>query len=115
MNTNITERKKRIRDAMAPFSEDQLNQIVLWIGEKIPLITIAERCGQQFAIQVSASTLSRWNHDRQAVEVEETNEQLAEISNEINHYAVTGEAGADGHGFHAATLHLIEKQAFQLA
>lgn len=115
MNTNITERKKRIRDAMAPFAEDQLSQIVLWIGEKVPLIDIAKLCREQFQIQVSASTLSRWNSDRQAVELQESDEHLAQIASEVNHYAVTGEAGLDGAGFHSATLHLIEKQTFQLA
>src|SRR3954469_24135742 len=107
MNTTITDRKKRTRDAMAAFSDDQLTQIALWRDQKVPLDTVADRCEKDLKIKVSPATLCRWDRDRKAVELEEDIKDLDQIARDINHYAATGEAGLGGHGFHSATVILI--------
>ncbi len=114
MNSNL--RKKRNRDAMAHFNQDELNQIGQWLREgELTLEQIAANCEKQFTKTVTIWTLSRFRRDLCIIEIDEDNEHALEAAADVNHYAVTGEAGVDGNGFHTAALFLIEKQAFELA
>src|SRR5690348_4537552 len=112
---NSLDRKKRIRDAMAPFSSEQLEEIAFWRDQKVPLDKVAERCQEKFGIKISAPTLCRWDRERRIVEIKEDIQDLAQIAKDINQYAATGQCGSENSGFHTATLALIEKQAFELA
>src|SRR5437870_1461182 len=98
---NSLDRKKRIRDAMAPFSQEQLDQLALWRDQKVTLQDLAKRCETDFTIKVSVPTLCRWDRDRKVIDLEEDTKDLDLIARDINHYAATGEAGLDGKGFHS--------------
>jgi hypothetical protein len=114
MNSDL--RKKRNRTAMAHFTQEELDQISLWLRQgDLTLDQIADNCEKQFSKKAETWNLSRLRRDLCLVQIDEDNEDLKDCAAEINHYAVTGEAGLDGRGFHSATVILIEKQAFELA
>ena len=114
MNSDL--RKKRNRTAMAHFTQEELDQIGLWLRQgDLTLDQIADNCEKQFSKKAETWNLSRLRRDLCLVQIDEDNEDLKDCAAEINHYAVTGEAGLDGRGFHSATVILIEKQAFELA
>ena len=101
---------------MAHFTQEELDQIGLWLRQgDLTLDQIADNCEKQFSKKAQTWNLSRLRRDLCLVQIDEDNEDLKDCAAEINHYAVTGEAGLDGRGFHSATVILIEKQAFELA
>ena len=113
---NSTLRKKRNRTSMAHFNQDEVNKISQWLREgELTLEQISVNCQTQFRKKVRIWGLSRLRSDLGIVEIDEESEDLQEVAADLNHYAVTGQAGVDGRGFHFATLFLIEKQTFKLA
>jgi hypothetical protein len=104
-------------------TQDQRDQIVAWLEEGKSYRWIIKQTAKPldqggFGEPVPKTCLWRFNKRRLAVQsgtVKKSFGDLSQIASDINHYAATGECGAEGTGFHSATVHLIEKQALELA
>jgi len=110
-------------------THDQRDQIVAWLEEGKSYRWIIKQTAKPldqggFGEPVPKTCLWRFNKRRLAVQsgtVKKSFGDLSQIARDINHYAATGECGAGGEGgqpgtgFHSATVHLIEKQALELA
>jgi len=110
-------------------TQDQRDQIVTWLEEGKSYRWIIKQTAKPldqggFGEPVSKTCLWRFNKRRLALQsgtVKKSFGDLSQIARDINHYAATGECGPGGEGgqpgtgFHSATVHLIEKQALELA
>src|SRR4051812_17825756 len=110
-------------------TQDQRDQIVAWLEEGKSYRWIIKQTAKPldqggFGEPVPKTCLWRFNKRRLAVQsgtLKKSFGDLSQIARDINHYAATGECGAGGEGgqpgtgFHSATVHLIEKQALELA
>jgi hypothetical protein len=110
-------------------TQDQRDQIVAWLEEGKSYRWVIKQTAKPldqggFGEAVPKTCLWRFNKRRLALQsgtVKKSFGDLSQIARDINHYAATGECGAGGHdgqpgtGFHSATVHLIEKQALELA
>src|SRR3954470_18302884 len=108
---------------MQTLTQSQRDQIVAWLEEEKSYRWIIKQTAKPldqggFGEPVPKTCLWRFNKRRLALKsatLKKSIGDLSHIARDINHYAATGECGSDGKGFHSATLHLIEKQAFELA
>src|SRR3954469_20624215 len=114
---------------MQTLTQSQRDQIVAWLEEGKSYRWIIKQTAKPldqggFGEPVPKTCLWRFNKRRLALQsgtVKKSFGDLSQIARDINHYAATGECGAGGEGgqpgtgFHSATVHLIEKQALELA
>ncbi len=90
-------------------TQAQVNQIDHWLKEH-PVRKVVEIIREKFQRYISKSTLQRFATWRCAKEALGASPEAVAAAQEINQFAATAKTT-----FSAATIHLLEQQAFQLA
>src|SRR5689334_11464905 len=94
--------------AFKGLTQPQVNQIDGWLKEH-PFRKVSEIIQEKFQRYISKSTLQRFATWRCANEALGSSPQAVAAAEEINQFAATAKPN-----FSAATIHLLDQQAFQL-
>jgi hypothetical protein len=102
-------RKLRKLKSLEGLSNEQVNLLAEWV-EAHPYRKAVELVREKFGRYVSKSALHRFRARRVVVEIREETPEALQAAREVNRFAARAEAN-----FSAATVHLLERQAFDLA
>ncbi|HTG45723.1 MAG TPA: hypothetical protein VK633_14470 [Verrucomicrobiae bacterium] len=95
--------------ALEGLTDDQLNQLAEWV-DLHSYRKAVELAHANFGRSIPKTTLQRFIAHRRAAQVLDDSPEALNAAREINRFAATAETN-----FSAATLHLLERQAFELA
>jgi hypothetical protein len=99
----------RPQKALVGLTDDQLNQLAEWI-EVHSYRKAVELAREKFQRYIPKTTLQRFIAHGRAKEVLDDSPDSLEAAREINRFAATAETD-----FSSATIHILERQAFELA